>query len=124
MKDANYDENDCHEPGNPATCLPGVLQNQLCVFVTRSTEDQRDGDDQGKVVQQVTGSDGKHLVLPGKVCKREVASSETSETTLLSRCFLCFLARWFIFVIGLFFSTADRNRQWASVGIINDKNIK
>lgn len=41
-----------------------MLQNQLCVFMTRSTKNQCDRNDQWEVVQKITGGDRKHFVLP------------------------------------------------------------
>ncbi len=57
IQDAEYQENDEHESGNPASRVPAVAKDQGWVFVSRCAKHHRDRDDQWQIIEQVAGRD-------------------------------------------------------------------
>lgn len=53
VQDAEYQENDEHESGNPTSRMPTVAKDQSRVFVSRCAKNHCDRDDQRQVIEQV-----------------------------------------------------------------------
>lgn len=55
IQDADYQENDEHESGNPTSRMPAMAKDQGRVFMSRCAKHHRDRDDQRQVIEQIAG---------------------------------------------------------------------
>ena len=63
VKHAQHCEDNPHEAGDPASRLPGMPHDQPRVLVPRRSENERNGDNQRHIVQQIRRRYRKHELV-------------------------------------------------------------
>ncbi len=63
VKHAQHREDNRHESSDPASRLPSMPHDQPGVLVTRRSENERNGDNQRHVVEQIRGRYRKHELV-------------------------------------------------------------